>query len=303
MNLADLSHLLRLPRSLSALTDAAAALVLSGVASWTTGRMADGLAITLGLLLFYTGGAVLDDLLDLAGDREERPERPLPARRVHRLTAGMLAGTLLLVGLSLCAVVGPNTLVVGVLLLIAVVVYHAALARRPILDPLGLALCRVLGWSLVLTAMGQLEPLAPAALVLAGVYEFTARHARLGLEAGLRRGVPLVLLLGWAAAALGGLALAAAHEPLVARSVRSAGLVVVLLWWAAWVLPPLVRALAQADPQHLRASVESATRTLSLFALLVTIALSAWMAAIFCLLVVAGQTLLRRHLASPGASA
>lgn len=298
MNLVDLSHLLRLPRSLGALSDAAAALALAGVADWSAGRVVDGLTITLALLLFYAGGGALDDLLDVADDRRAHPRRPLPARRVNRLTVGMLAGTLLLVGLSLCAVVGPNALVVGVLLLIAVVGYHAALARRPILDPLGLALCRVLGWILVLTAMGRIEALAPPAVVLAGLYEFTVRHGRLGVDAGLRRGVPPVLLLGWAAAALGGLALAAAHEPLVARSLRSAALVIVLLGWAAWVLPPALRALARPDRNLLLAAVESATRTVSLFALLVAVAVSAWPAALFCVLVVAGQMLLRHRLAS-----
>jgi hypothetical protein len=48
----------------------------------------------------YTSGMVWNDFFDVEQDRRERPDRPIPSGRVSRRTAGLLAATLMLVGVG-----------------------------------------------------------------------------------------------------------------------------------------------------------------------------------------------------------
>jgi 4-hydroxybenzoate polyprenyltransferase len=43
--------------------------------------------LALAMILFYSAGMILNDVCDLAIDRTERPDRPLPSGRMSRLTA------------------------------------------------------------------------------------------------------------------------------------------------------------------------------------------------------------------------
>ena len=52
--------------------------VLAG-AALAGGQGAPAALLALAMVLFYTAGMYLNDLCDLARDRRERPERPLPS--------------------------------------------------------------------------------------------------------------------------------------------------------------------------------------------------------------------------------
>jgi 4-hydroxybenzoate polyprenyltransferase len=95
--LLDYLRLLRFANVFTALAD-----VLMGYAC--VQRQLAPLPPLAGLLttsaLLYLAGMVLNDVFDIEADRQQRPERPLPAGRISLRTARILGFTLLLVGVG-----------------------------------------------------------------------------------------------------------------------------------------------------------------------------------------------------------
>jgi 4-hydroxybenzoate polyprenyltransferase len=58
-------------------------------------------------MCLYAGGVVLNDVFDLAIDRVERPERPIPSGRVSRQRAAILGSALLASGVAFAAIGRP----------------------------------------------------------------------------------------------------------------------------------------------------------------------------------------------------
>ena len=183
--------------------------------------------------------------------------------------------------------------VAGLLLLAVLLVYHLGLAGRPLFDPLGLALARGLGWSLIFASLDELRAWAWVALLLALLYEFTASHARTNSGGDSVRGAIFVALLGFVAALLGVLALSLVIQPLELRSMRSAFLAIGLLAWTAVVLPPLLRAWTRADVEGVREAVERLTESHSLLALSLCAAAGKGVAFAVVLAVILTQWMLR----------
>ena len=57
----------------------------------------------LASLCFYMAGLLHNDLADLAEDRKERPNRPLPSGGARPILVAMAAATLVVAGLLICA--------------------------------------------------------------------------------------------------------------------------------------------------------------------------------------------------------
>jgi 4-hydroxybenzoate polyprenyltransferase len=96
----------------------------------------------------YTAGIVLNDVYDFEHDRYERPERPLPSRRISQTSAARLGWTLLVLGMAAgCFVAGLSgdwrPAATALALAALVVLYDRALKHTPV-GPAAMGGCRFL---------------------------------------------------------------------------------------------------------------------------------------------------------------
>ncbi len=132
----------------------------------------------LASLCFYMAGLLHNDLADLAEDRAERPQRPLPSGAARPFFVGLAAAVLCVTGLLLCASFlftlttrwdGP--LWVGGAIVAVIFAYNALLKRLPIVGPVSMGTCR--GLSLLLGAAATLPSgpldLDPTAVLAAAI--------------------------------------------------------------------------------------------------------------------------------------
>ncbi len=99
--------------------------------------------VAIAMVLFYTAGMYLNDLLDYAIDCRERAERPLPAGIVSRSTAAAVVIVLLGSGSMLLWSVGLRPFLSGLVLIALIICYDRWHKSNP-LSPLLMALCRVM---------------------------------------------------------------------------------------------------------------------------------------------------------------
>jgi 4-hydroxybenzoate polyprenyltransferase len=86
--------------------------------------------------LFYTGGMFLNDVCDVAFDREHKADRPIVAGQVTRKRAGILSALLFLSGLLLALAIKPNVLLFGAFLVVLITTYdlmHKHVSGAPLL--------------------------------------------------------------------------------------------------------------------------------------------------------------------------
>jgi 4-hydroxybenzoate polyprenyltransferase len=125
----------------------------------------------------YLAGMVLNDVVDANIDAKERPERPIPSKRIDHRTALILGVSLMAIGLFAAGHLGyhgnaPRTTIVAVALAGCIVLYDAR-AKRTVFGPFVMGGCRalnvLLGMSLA-TAVNGIDPRswATAEWMLAG---------------------------------------------------------------------------------------------------------------------------------------
>ena len=131
--------LARISNSPTVVSNTLAGAALAG-ALWPNGKM--GL-IAIAMVLFYTAGMYLNDLMDYAIDFRERPERPLPAGIVSRSAAVAVALTLFGCGSLLLWSVGLRPFLSGLVLIALIICYDRWHKSNP-LSPLLMALCRLM---------------------------------------------------------------------------------------------------------------------------------------------------------------
>jgi 4-hydroxybenzoate polyprenyltransferase len=107
---------------------------------WPNGKM--GL-VAIAMVLFYTAGMYLNDLMDYAIDCRERPERPLPAGIVSRSAAVAVVIALFGCGSMLLWRVGPRPFLSGLVLIALIICYDRWHKSNP-LSPLLMAFCRLM---------------------------------------------------------------------------------------------------------------------------------------------------------------
>ena len=109
-----------------------------------------GVAVVgMATVLLYMGGMALNDAVDAAVDRRQRPERPIPSGRVSLRQAYGVAVVLFLIALGLLATLGMGVLGVG-LVLLGLIVGYDALHKQWAGSVIVMGLCR--GWVYVLAA-------------------------------------------------------------------------------------------------------------------------------------------------------
>lgn len=122
-----------------------AELAAGGVRSGVVAAPAAGAVALLAcaMVLFYTGGMILNDVCDRAIDARERPERPLPSGVVTVSEARMAVALAFAAGLALLWPLGIAPLVGGGLLVGVIVAYDVWHKSNP-LSPLLMAATRAL---------------------------------------------------------------------------------------------------------------------------------------------------------------
>ena len=151
-------RLLRLPNHATAVADVLAGYLIVSQAraiDWPAPALWWAILASLG---FYAAGMVLNDVFDLALDREERPGRPLPSGQIGVRAAAAVGNILMAIGsAAACATAfaaqSPWPALVGALLTAAVWIYNRH-AKATSLGPAVMGSCRSLNWLLGMTAAG-----------------------------------------------------------------------------------------------------------------------------------------------------
>jgi 4-hydroxybenzoate polyprenyltransferase len=212
-------RLLRLPNHATAVADVLAGYLIAAharVLEWPPAALWGAMAASL---CFYAAGMVLNDVFDLAVDRAERPERPLPSGLIDVRTAARVGQALLALG-GVCACVTaflsgyPNVALVGAALTAAIWIYDRR-AKATAFGPTVMGSCRSLNWLLGMTAAGgptaAHEWLLPIGMgMYAGGITLFARDEAGRSRAGTLAVASLVMVVG--------LAVAAAHTLLMAEA-------------------------------------------------------------------------------------
>ncbi len=253
-------QLVRLPNLFTAAADSAAGFCFTH-AVWTGGE-ALPMALLIGAsILLYAAGVVLNDLFDYQLDCRERPQRPLPSRRISLAAASLAGWGSLIAGAALAGAAAvwardPRPVLVA-LGLAAVIVGYNGLLKKTTLGPPAMGACRglnlLLGMSL---AAGPWQ--TPHYLIVAAITVYVTGitwFARTEAEQSRRS-----QLLGAAVAILAGILLL---EPLprlsadtVALLVREPGRWTILLTaLAALIGFRLIRAIAAPSPILVQAAV------------------------------------------------
>ena len=184
--LRDWCELFRLPNVFTAMADPLAGALIAG-ATW--GHAGSILVLMMASACLYTAGIVLNDWHDFKQDLAERPQRPLPSKRIGRLSALLVTIGLFVLGGLLGTVPGTGPSRVTGLLIATILLYDVLLKEIPI-APVFMGGCRALnlllgmtlvpaehspvGWSmriLLLAAMG---------LYVLGVTIFARRETEAG---------------------------------------------------------------------------------------------------------------------------
>lgn len=142
-------RLLRLPNWLTVPGEPVVGLFLAGGTSCGTGTRA-----VASVLLLYGAGMVLNDVADVAIDRKERPDRPLPSGRIPVAQAALLGAALFLAGLGCAISVGLPAFLAAVALAVTILAYTFVRPLRDNAGPLLLGLCRAQAVMVGLMAAG-----------------------------------------------------------------------------------------------------------------------------------------------------
>jgi hypothetical protein len=209
-------QLFRPPNLFTVPGDPIAGFLIAGGAVETAGLIVPAIAA----LSFYSGGLLLNDLVDIRTDSLERPERPIPSGMVRAEGVWLAALLLFLVGLGISAMGGFRSLKIGVALLMAIIAYNAGLKGMPVFGVVSMGICRSASVLLGAAFTGAIPISAITASIVIGGYiaavtEF-ARHETRRPVPQYARWLPVlalvmglsVLLLNVISAALIALALA-----------------------------------------------------------------------------------------------
>lgn len=144
-------RLLRIPNLLTVPGDPIAGYLLALVCCGAEFSLLALTATVGAALCLYSFGLLLNDLVDLKVDLQERPERPLPSGQITVSAARGAAVGLAFTGLNLALFAGVRVLCAAAALAALIVLYNAGLKRLPIVGAMIMGLCR--GGSFLLGAI------------------------------------------------------------------------------------------------------------------------------------------------------
>lgn len=131
--------------------------VITAVADIMAGFAASGLAVqwidnathaetlmwlVLATIGLYAGGVVFNDVFDAELDRVERPERPIPSGEASLLSASLMGGLLLVLGILSAWMVSHISMVIAILVAACAILYNAWGKHQKNFSPVNMGLCR-----------------------------------------------------------------------------------------------------------------------------------------------------------------
>ncbi|MCP3905588.1 MAG: UbiA family prenyltransferase [Planctomycetes bacterium] len=134
-----LLELARISNMPTCVTNVLVGCAIGGVTELRVAPIFGLVAVAIGMM--YVGGMALNDAVDAAMDREERPGRPVPSGRVSRRSAFVIGFGALGIGLAALAPLGIAALGWGVAL-VAVIVAYDFLHKRLAASVALMGLCR-----------------------------------------------------------------------------------------------------------------------------------------------------------------
>jgi 4-hydroxybenzoate polyprenyltransferase len=158
-------QLVRLPNVITAAADSLAGWLLVG---GTLAEPARWVPLSMASMVLYAAGMALNDYFDIEIDREERPGRPLPSRRISPAFAAGLGAAGLVLGPILASLAGSfSGLSVALLLAAAILAYDLGL-KRTFMGPEVMGACRGLNLLLGMTRSPSLG--GPVGWLAAGCF-------------------------------------------------------------------------------------------------------------------------------------
>ncbi|HEY0803673.1 MAG TPA: UbiA family prenyltransferase, partial [Pseudonocardiaceae bacterium] len=178
-----IAELVRAPAALTVPGDTLAGAAAAGRSSSSSTPLLAASSVCL-----YWAGMALNDYADRDLDRDERPERPIPAGRVSPRTAAAIAGVLTATGLGLAAAGGRHSGAVALGLATTIWAYDLKLKSGPA-GPLAMATARSLD-VLMGAGIGGVRHAAPTAAII-GMHTLAvtmlSRHEVTGTQPWLPR--------------------------------------------------------------------------------------------------------------------
>jgi 4-hydroxybenzoate polyprenyltransferase len=187
-------QLIRLPNVVTAATDSLAGwlLVTGEFGAWWR-----WLPLSIASMVLYASGTALNDVFDLAIDRDERPGRPLPSGRFPFRLAAALGFGGLLAGPAVAYLSGSATAVIVAAVLAAAILAYDGGLKHTLIGPAVMGSCRGCNLFLGMSAAQQLGgPFAWTTAVfyasfVAGITVVSRSEARGGGRAWIFAGLGL----------------------------------------------------------------------------------------------------------------
>jgi 4-hydroxybenzoate polyprenyltransferase len=246
-------HMMRPPNLLTAVSDIWAGIALSGFmmgAGSLTNYWPSVVMLSIASICLYGGGVVLNDVCDTEIDKIERPERPIPSGQVSKSSATILGIVLLLAGILISV---SQSLLSGSLALLisaAAVIYDRWGKHHSLMGPLNMGLCRglnlLLGMSILPASIPTWGWIAVVPVIYIAAITLISRGE---VHGGSRQAVITALVF----------------YILVILSVISVGIlkhrllitVVFLIPFAAFIFPPLLRAIKNPSGRYIGKAVKA----------------------------------------------
>ena len=165
------------------------ALLLVGGFSWGA-----FLGALLAVSLFYIGGMYLNDWRDAEYDRQHRPERPIPAKKISRRAVFCLAATYFVLALGISLALQPGALWWS-LGLIGCITFYDLDHKNNSMSPWVMGACRALIYPWAASLAGQTFPVELWLACLAA-YSYTMGLTYIARGAGQKLPTQLFLLAG-----------------------------------------------------------------------------------------------------------
>ncbi|MFO7823729.1 MAG: UbiA-like protein EboC [Cyclobacterium sp.] len=243
---------------------------------------------TIGL---YGGGVAFNDVFDAELDKVERPERPIPSGKATVKSAGLMAFLLLLVGVLSAWQVSDQSAFLALSVAVLAVVYDAWGKHQSFIGPINMGLCRagnlLLGMSLVQGAWGEFWFIAFIPLFYVAAITMVSRGEVHGKNLSALQGGAFIY--GCIIVFIFGVAYLYNDH-----------------WWeslpflvllAAFIFPPLLKAIRYQEPALIGKSVKAAVLALIIVNAALAAAFAGWMVALAILLLLPLSLLLAKAFA------
>jgi 4-hydroxybenzoate polyprenyltransferase len=238
---------------------------------WRSFRMTfeliDAFSLMIATIGLYGGGVVLNDYFDADLDKVERPERPIPSGAVSKENALFLGVGLLGLGVIFALKASVLSGIIALMVALLAVFYDYRGKHIAWFAPLNMGLCRggnlLLGASILPNNVYNYWWLALIPIVYISAITLISRgEVHGGSKTNLKKGLMMYLLV---ILSLLGLLYFSRHQFTV---------IPFLFVFAYFIFPPLIKAINEPKPEHIRIAVKSGVISLILMDATLTVIFS-----------------------------